>query len=132
MQESRIRELFEGLGDGRQDEFFAHVADDVDWTVKGTHPLAGRYPTKAEFFEATFARLNPRMREGVVLEVTNVIVEGDWAVVELVSRSTQLNGEAFDNEYCWVVRFDGELIVEVRAYLDSNLVAQTIAGNEGP
>ena len=28
---------------GTQREFWAHVADDVDWTVEGTHPLAGRY-----------------------------------------------------------------------------------------
>jgi ketosteroid isomerase-like protein len=24
------------------------MADDVDWTVEGTHPLAGRYRNKAE------------------------------------------------------------------------------------
>ena len=39
-------------------------------------------------------------------------------MVELVSRATARNGMRFDNHYCWVVRFDGDTIVEVRAYLD--------------
>jgi hypothetical protein len=38
-----------------QPEFWARVADDVDWTVEGTHPLAGRYHNKQEFIEATSA-----------------------------------------------------------------------------
>ena len=35
----------------------------------------------------------------------------------------------FDNHYCWVVRFDGETIIEVRAYLDSALVAELFRQN---
>jgi uncharacterized protein len=34
----------------------------------------------------------------------------------------------FDNHYCWIVRFDGGTIVEVRAYLGSALVAELFAG----
>jgi uncharacterized protein len=29
-------------------QFWDRVADDVDWTVEGTHPLAGRYHNKAQ------------------------------------------------------------------------------------
>ena len=33
--------LFDKLQDpATQPEFFEHVADDADWTVEGTHPLA--------------------------------------------------------------------------------------------
>ena len=45
--------LFDKLQDpATQPEFFEHVADDADWTVEGTHPLAGRYHDKAQFVEA--------------------------------------------------------------------------------
>jgi uncharacterized protein len=30
-----------------QPQFWGRVADDVDWTVEGTHPLAGRYHERA-------------------------------------------------------------------------------------
>src|SRR6267378_2108310 len=50
--------LFAKLQDpATQPQFWDRVADDVDWTVEGTHPLAGRYHNKAQFIEATFTRL---------------------------------------------------------------------------
>ena len=45
MTPDRIRQIFKGLETGDGAAFFAHVADDVDWTVMGTHPLAGRPKT---------------------------------------------------------------------------------------
>jgi hypothetical protein len=53
----QVRGAFEGLEDGDGATFFEHVADDVDWTVMGTHPLAGRYHTKASFMAGTYGRL---------------------------------------------------------------------------
>jgi len=34
-----VRQVFQGLKNGNGAEFFAHVADDVDWTVGGYPPL---------------------------------------------------------------------------------------------
>ena len=54
----RVREIFRGLETGDGAAFFQHVADNVDWTVMGTHPLAGHYRSKQAFIEGTFAKLN--------------------------------------------------------------------------
>ena len=132
VQASYVKSLFASLEDGRSGAFFEHVADDVNWTVMGTHPLAGTYRTKADFLAHTFARLDKILKEGVVLRVTNILVDGDSAAVELESLSTALNGKPFDNTYCWVVRFSNGTIVEVRAYLDSALVQRLIDENEPP
>ena len=132
IQADSVRSLFADLENGRTDVFFDHVAEDVNWTVMGTHPLAGTYHTKADFLAHTFARLNKLLKEGVILRVTNLLVDGDTAVVELQSLSTALNGKPFNNRYCWIVRFSNGTIVEVRAYLDSALVQQLIDENERP
>jgi len=58
-----------------------------------------------------------------------VLVSGDWAVVELHSLATAKNGLRFDNRYCWVCRFVNDMIVEVRAYLDSVMVARLFEEN---
>jgi hypothetical protein len=113
-----------------QPEFWARVAEDVDWTVEGTHPLAGRYLSKAEFVNATFTRLAQVLPGGVKLELKQLHVDGDTTIAELHSTSTTNEGAAFANDYCWVCRFDGDIIVEVRAYLDSMMVAYTILRNE--
>ena len=117
---------------GKSDALFEHVADDVSWTVMGTHPLAGTYHTKADFLTHTFARLDKILKEGVVLRVTNILVAGDSAAVEMESLSTALNGKPSDNRYCWIVYFSNETIVEVRAYLDSAPVQRLIDENEPP
>lgn len=133
MTDTRARReaLFRHLEDpGTQERFWASVADDVDWTVEGTHPLAGRYHGKEEFTEATFSRLGRVMKDGVRLTLEHLYTDGDTAIAELRSIATTSEGAPFDNRYCWVCRFAGDTVVEVRAYLDSAMVAYTVARGE--
>jgi len=95
----------------------------------GTHLLAGHYASKAAFTASSFCKLGKVLVDGVQLRVSNVIIAGDMAVVELVSNATAPNGMRFDNHYCWVTSFDGDVIVEVRAYLDSAMVAELFRQN---
>lgn len=129
---TQVRNIFKNLERGDGNEFFSHVADDVDWTVEGTHPLVGHYHSKADFLSHTFEKLNKVLPEGAQLYVEHALVSGEWAVVELHSRATAKNGLKFDNRYCWVCRFEDEKIVEVRAYLDSALVARLFEENPIP
>ncbi|HEX4165755.1 MAG TPA: nuclear transport factor 2 family protein [Bryobacteraceae bacterium] len=124
-----VRKIFEGLERGDGAAFFQHVADDVDWTVMGTHPLAGHYSSKKAFIEGTFAKLGRVLAEGTQLHVEHLLVKNDQAVVELRSFATARNGMRFDNRYCWIVYFQKERIVRVRAYLDSALVARLFEEN---
>src|SRR4029077_1329577 len=121
---TQVRDIFKSLETGDGHEFFSHVADDVDWIVEGTLPLAGHYHRKADFLAHTFEKLGKVLPQGTQLHVEHALVSGDWAVVELHSLATAKNGLRFDNLYCWVCRFTGDKIVEVRAYLDSALVAR--------
>jgi ketosteroid isomerase-like protein len=125
----RVREIFRGLEKGDGAAFFQQVADEVDWTVMGTHPLAGHYPSKRAFIDGTFAKLGQVLPQGAQLHVENVIVQDDQAVVELHSLATAKNGMRFDNRYCWVVYFRDGVIVRVRAYLDSAMVARLFEEN---
>ena len=125
-----VKTIFAYLEAGDADGFFDHVADDVIWTVEGTHPLAGRYTSKEAFREHTFTRLAKFLPDGPKLRVDNILVSGPWAIVELSSHAVARNGMPFENKYCWLTRFCGETIVEVRAYLDSALVQKLIDENE--
>jgi uncharacterized protein len=125
----RVREIFEGLEKGDGAAFFEHVSDDVDWTVMGTHPLAGHYRSKKSFIAGTFAKLGQVLPQGALLHVEHLLVKDDEAVVELHSLATARNGMRFDNRYCWVVHFQDGVIVRVRAYLDSAMVARLFDEN---
>jgi uncharacterized protein len=124
-----VREIFKGLENGDGAAFFEHVADNVDWIVEGTHPLAGHYLSKKAFIEGTFAKLSQVLPNGAQLHVEDLLVKDDEAVVELHSLATAKNGLRFDNRYCWVVYFRDGVIVRVRAYLDSAMVARLLEEN---
>ena len=124
-----VREVFKGLEEGDGASFFNHVDDKVDWIVEGTHPLAGHYHSKADFTEGTFAKLNKVLPKGAQLHVENILVSGDAAAVELHSLATARNGFRFDNRYCWMLYFENDVIVRVRAYLDSAMVARLFEEN---
>jgi ketosteroid isomerase-like protein len=129
MTTTEVRELFKSLEMGDGAAFFTHVAEDVDWIVQGTHPLAGHYRSKSDFLAHTFEKLGKVLPQGTQLHVTNALVSGDWAIVELASLATAKNGMRFDNKYCWVIRFAGGKMVEVRAYLDSAMVQRLFDEN---
>jgi ketosteroid isomerase-like protein len=124
-----VREIFKGLENGDGAAFFEHVADNVDWIVEGTHPLAGHYLSKKAFIEGTFTKLSQVLPNGAQLHVEDLLVKDDEAVVELHSLATAKNGLRFDNRYCWVVYFRDGVIVRVRAYLDSAMVARLFEEN---
>jgi len=67
-----VHQVLRGLENGDGGAFFERVADDVDWTVMGTHPLAGRYHSKKAFIEGTFAKLGKVLR-GAQLHVEHLI-----------------------------------------------------------
>src|ERR1700727_2611320 len=125
----RVREIFKGLENGDGAAFFEHVSDNVDWIVEGTHPPAAHYLSKRAFIEGAFAKLAQVLPHGAQLHVENLIVKDDEAVVELHSLATAKNGMRFDNRYCWVVYFREGVIVRVRAYLDSAMVARLFQEN---
>jgi ketosteroid isomerase-like protein len=126
-----VNRLFDNLSTGNANSFFDNVADDVHWTVMGTHPLAGVYKSKKDFLKKTFERLDKVLKGGVILKVDHTFVSGNIAVVEMTQTSTALNRKPFPNTYCWVVGFgDDSRITEVRAYVDSFLVKQVIEENE--
>ena len=97
--------------------------------MEGTHPLAGHYHSKKAFIEGTFAKLAQVLPQGAELETEHIFVKDDQAVVELHSLATARNGMRFDNRYCWVVYFQNGVIVRVRAYLDSAMVARLFEEN---
>jgi ketosteroid isomerase-like protein len=129
VDEQYVRKSFKGLETGSGADFFRDVDSQVDWIVEGTHPLAGHYHSKSKFIAGTFDKLNEALPEGARLVVEHLLVKDSQAVVELRSLGTARNGFRFDNRYCWVVHFNGNVIDQVRAYLDSAMVARLFEEN---
>jgi ketosteroid isomerase-like protein len=127
---SLLQRLFTEYERGDLGPLFDHVADDVRWTVMGTHPLAGDYRSKEDFRNATYERLDGVLAGPIECRLTRVLADGEIGVVEWRGHATSVIGDPFDNVYCWIMRVRDERIVEVTAYVDSALVAALFASVE--
>jgi len=126
-----ISQLFSYFVKNESEKFFDQVIDDVQWTVMGTHPLAGHYNSKRAFLDAIFYRLSKILQKGIISKIKNIYLDNMTAIVEMESLSTANNGKPFDNKYCWITKFNEEnMIISVRAYVDSALVTKVIEENE--
>ncbi|KIW74838.1 hypothetical protein Z517_11608 [Fonsecaea pedrosoi CBS 271.37] len=145
---AQISRLFAPLAiQGRQHETLALLADDVDWTICGhAPPMSRRYTSRQEFLDNTLKVLRERvLTEPLRLEVRNIVVsstasgggeegkdeeiDGD-VVVELEALdATCKNGLPYDMRYCWVCKFAHGKIVQVRAYLDTDLLTRALQQN---
>ena len=128
----RVCNIFKELEKGDGAAFFEQVADNVDWIVEGTHPLAGHYLSKSDFQAHTFHKLASVLPQCTQLRLEHALVSADTAVVELHSLAIADNGLRFDNRYCRVCRFAAGKITQVRAYLGSALVARLFEANPIP
>ena len=133
--QGEIGEIFSRLAQhGGQFKFMNSVAEDVKWTIFGHTPISRSYTSKTEFIEETFDMLRGRvLKEPLRLGVKQITGggESEWAVAELSAIDAVCkNGLTYDMEYCWVCRFDkNHKIVEVRAYLDSDLLIRALEQN---
>jgi ketosteroid isomerase-like protein len=87
---------FEAWAKGEGD-FFRLLADDELWTITGSSPVAGTYASRQAFLD------------GAIQPIAAL-----WH-----GHAVAKDGEAYDNRYCWVMRFEDGKVKEADAFFDS-------------
>ena len=133
---SQIYSLLSLLSQPASDQFFAHVLDDVKWTVTGKSFLSGVWTTKASYRAATWAKIGALLKPpGIKLRITEgeegiIVGQKGWATADLYTVDTYTNeGVRYDQAYAWHMRFDESgLIAEVKVWLDTLTLERVLGG----
>lgn len=126
-----VERVFAPLEKFDNKSFFDHVAPDVAWTITGhAHPLAGHHD-KASILKNALGRIGACMDSPIERKITSILVSGDWATVEHTAGAKTKTGGRYWQEFCWVCRFEGDMIVELRMYMDSAHARDIVEANEG-
>jgi len=95
------------------------------------------------FAEAPATRTGPReivddflvpVREGLFepanpkVDVQRMWADGDWVIAEAIGTGPMRNGNAYRNVYAFLFRVEGEVIREMREYMDTAYAAKVTAG----
>lgn len=114
------REFFVRFSSGDISDATDLLSDDATWWIPGKpgeKPTAGLH-TK-EGITNLFLRMMGRLKDGLRINIRNMLAEGDMVAVEAESRGELTNGRSYNNEYLFLMRMTGERIIEVREYNDT-------------
>jgi len=115
----------EAARSGLGDKFIASFSDDLEFWFPGSTPISGRRRGLAEFQEY-LGQVASYLSEMIVLELTNVVVTGEWVFTEASGHGVTKKGLDYDNTYClvWQVR-DGK-VIRFTEYCDTELVSNVL------
>ena len=99
-----------------------------NWVIRGTSQLSGRYHNLEDFFAQVIGRLNARLQSGWKMHIIDAYVSNNTLIVEMKGEIKTIIDTDYNNEYCWIFKFDDDnKVIELIAYYDSLLVDKTLA-----
>ena len=122
LQQGYVESLFTYLVDGRVERFFEHLDPEVRWTVMGSHVFAGTYHGRDAVRQSSFLPILNDLDGRADVHLHAVHVDGELAVVEFETVPREGSEKPCSMAYCWVAEFQGDRIVEVRAYPDPAMI----------
>jgi hypothetical protein len=117
-----VREAFRPWEAGDSGPFFGLIADDVTWTVIGTTPVSGLYHSKKDLVDHAFGPLLARLDGRLTARFVDLAGEGEKLFLRFTSTGVSKTGVPYDQTYCWAMVMRGGRIVEIVAYLDTDLL----------
>ena len=127
--ERQVRRMFASLSAGDYEPAFAGLAPRFEHVFAGDHALGGTRRTEVAF-RAWFERLY-RLFPNLDFEVRSVSVSGPpWdlvVVAEWIDRAAPAGGGTYENHGAHVIRIVRGRLASLHAYLDTQVLAQTLA-----
>ena len=113
------------LSQGRIEHLFDAMAEDITWRWMGVSQWSRTFEGKRMVVDKLFKGAAETLSASFSVEVRHIHADGDCIVVEHSGRNEMPDGRRYDNNYCWVLQFEEDLIREVREYMDTQLVTDT-------
>jgi uncharacterized protein len=110
--------ISEAFAKGNRAFIADYLADDVRWTILGNSPITGK--------EQVLDVLEMQQLESFpVVTIKNIVAAGHYVVIESTGEAKTKKGNPYNQTYCDVFKFNGEVLKEVTTYLDTALSNQT-------
>jgi ketosteroid isomerase-like protein len=126
----RTRDIMAQMSQGQARPFFDAMAADVTWRWMGVSQWSRTFKGKQTVVDTLFGGSMDTLAPSSRVIVHGIYGDGDVVVVEHSGQNELPDGRRYDNNYCWVFRFQDGVIREVREYMDTQLVTETF-GAEG-
>ncbi len=113
-----VQQAFDRWQRGEGNFFQDVLAEDVQWTIKGSGPSAGTYRGRQDFLDRAVTPFAARMPQPVRPTAVRVWADGDHVIAQWEGSGQAGDGQPYRNSYAWILRMQGTRAVEVTAFLD--------------
>lgn len=121
-----VTAIYEAMAEGDGRPFVAAMAEDFSWIIEGSNSWSrawhGRDAVRRELLKPLFDQFATPYRA----RAERIIAEGDTVVVLAKGEVTTKSGKPYNNSYCFVIRLAGGKMIELREYLDTELVSEAL------
>lgn len=104
-----VEKVNAAFAEGSTEGFLSFCAEDVEWTMVGDKTVKGK--------DAIRQWMASMDMEPPKITVSNVIAEGDFVAAHGDVTMKDKDGRAVPYSYCDIYRFQGDKIVELRAFV---------------
>ena len=125
-----VQQWFDLIAKGQAQAAFALFSDDIVYDLKGTTPVSGVYRGLKSIVEDFFTPWRKQIDGELVLQVDELIGDGDTVVALSRGKAKTVFGKPYDNDYAFVFRLRGGKITHVAEYLDTALVETAAYGKK--
>lgn len=122
-----VMDVMAALADGDDRPFLDAMHNDMKWTWMGSGGLSKTFDGKESVLHELWKSVKTDIARPFRVAATLILAEGDHVVVEGVGNNKTPNGKEYNNRYCWVMKISGGKIVELKEYMDTDLVRRTFS-----
>jgi ketosteroid isomerase-like protein len=108
--EEYLNKIDEKFSKDRNGFFLEYIAEDIKWNIIGAGTITG----KKNFLEEMKRQ---EMEDYPVITIKNVIIEGEFIIVESTGKIYYKTGKPYEPAYCDIYRLEDGKIRELTTYI---------------
>ena len=120
-----VVDVMDALAEGNDQPFLDAMHNDMKWTWMGSGDLSRTFDGKASVLNELWTSIKTDIAQPFKVRATLILAEGEYVVVEGLGTNKTSNGREYNNRYCWIMKILEGKIVELKEYMDTDLVRMT-------
>ena len=125
-----VQSWFDFIAQGDAEAAFALFDEKVVYDLKGSTPVSGVYTGLPEIVEKFFVPWRKQIVGDLIIEVTELIGEGERVVALGKGAAKTVFDLSYDNDYAFVFTVKGDKITRVEEFLDTALIETAAYGKK--
>jgi uncharacterized protein len=121
-----VERIYAALETGDRTVFGDAVSPDYSWRLAGCSTWSRKFEGQESVRRDLLSPLFARFATNYTARLLRAVGDGDIVIAEVVGDVMTTDDTRYNNEYCFVFRFENGLIVEITEYCDTDLIERVL------